>query len=895
MTTESKSIIPENQLPITNDISSSSGLDHLSGGENHYVDDRVDRLKDDDQRNKPHAFVVMPFGMKEGINFDIIYDELIRPALLESGFKPFRADEETVSGDILTDMFQELLLADLVVVDMSIDNANVFYELGVRHALRKRGVVHIQSGRARMPFDVFSVRTLPYHLNEDGVPDKEHIERDKKSLISVTRDTWASNAEAIHSPVFGLLPGLKEPVTSSLCTPLATGFWNEFNQWEQRVALARRQKRVGDILLLTYEIDNPLCKEEAVIQAGMALSEMGFFELALQEYQEGLLVNPGNLFFRRQEGKLLNLLGRVDEAILKLESLLQDAPNDARAISHLGRIYLNIWQECWEHIEDTEERQAAAFDSCQWAIKSMDTYLRGFNIDRNNLEPGIKALTIASLLVPLADKFDVEEMPDADLSRIRALFPLLKDSLLFALQTISQSEKCDFWTWSSLGNWHLLNGDSSLIVNRLYRKALSYGKKNISQLRSSLKQLHVFKSLGIYLDQATKAGEVIRCEINRIEAGQSDLHRMSDSRIGKDVRAFLFSGHMLDKQDVEHPRFPASLEDEVRRQVDLSLDRGNATPKDHAYTSGAACGGDIIFIEACVARGMQVHVHMPCDEAHYVRKFISHAGESWITRYYDLRSEPLVKLYYQEERIGIAAEGVDPYVRNVRWSLFASLVHGVDKLRLIALWDGESNDEKSVSGKKIDQESKRVCKMVSMTELKGGIVDHIHIGKLEYLFRDGLNELEDTPAVHVSMDARIGLLKKVALFSTLHRVDLTQIARHSVERHYTAGQVLAKQGQSGDELFIIASGEISVRSITEDGNEIEVARRGAGDYVGELALLHEQSRMASLVAVSEVLVLTIDQAKFQRILRARPQTGQAITRTLVKRLSEATAQTLEMG
>ncbi|HBL11573.1 MAG TPA: hypothetical protein DD379_09230, partial [Cyanobacteria bacterium UBA11162] len=86
----------------------------------------------------------MPFGRKKGpdgrwIDFNRIYQDLIKPALEEAGFESFRADEEAVSGDILTDMFQELLLADLVLADLSIDNANVFYELGIRHALRKRG------------------------------------------------------------------------------------------------------------------------------------------------------------------------------------------------------------------------------------------------------------------------------------------------------------------------------------------------------------------------------------------------------------------------------------------------------------------------------------------------------------------------------------------------------------------------------------------------------------------------------------------------------------------------------------------------------------------------------------------------------------------------------------
>jgi hypothetical protein len=241
---------------------------------------------------RPHAFVIMPFGKKKGADgsiydFNAIYSQLIRPTLEMAGFEPFRADEETASGDILTDMFQELLLADLCIADMSIDNANVFYELGIRHAFRKRGIVHIQAGRAYMPFDIFNVRTIPYHITPEGLPDPAFLEKDKAAISRVTRDTWTSDAEAVHSPIFNLLDGLTEPDRKALRTPLATGFWREYNEWKERVTVAQRQKRIGDILLLTEEIKNPLIKEEAIGEAGQALKNMGSNELALRQYRRG--------------------------------------------------------------------------------------------------------------------------------------------------------------------------------------------------------------------------------------------------------------------------------------------------------------------------------------------------------------------------------------------------------------------------------------------------------------------------------------------------------------------------------------------------------------------------------------------------------------------------------
>ena len=76
-----------------------------------------------------HVFIVMPFGIKVNINFNKIYQDLIKPALLDVGLEPFRADEEILPGDLRADMFQELLMADLVV------DGQVVIELKVADAL----------------------------------------------------------------------------------------------------------------------------------------------------------------------------------------------------------------------------------------------------------------------------------------------------------------------------------------------------------------------------------------------------------------------------------------------------------------------------------------------------------------------------------------------------------------------------------------------------------------------------------------------------------------------------------------------------------------------------------------------------------------------------------------
>ena len=92
---------------------------------------------------EPHVFVVMPFGLKEAqaatpatggasskpaikIDFDEIYELLIAPALKKASCVPFRADQEQGAGDIRTDMYFELVTADVILADISVLNPNVF-------------------------------------------------------------------------------------------------------------------------------------------------------------------------------------------------------------------------------------------------------------------------------------------------------------------------------------------------------------------------------------------------------------------------------------------------------------------------------------------------------------------------------------------------------------------------------------------------------------------------------------------------------------------------------------------------------------------------------------------------------------------------------------------------
>ena len=123
----------------------------------------------------PLCFVLMPFGRKTDAagrvtNFDSVYDKIIAPAVEQAGLEPIRADEEKIGGTIHKPMFERLMLCHYAVADITGANPNVFYELGIRHALRPRSTVIIFREGTVRPFDIALVRGISYKTDSSGEP-----------------------------------------------------------------------------------------------------------------------------------------------------------------------------------------------------------------------------------------------------------------------------------------------------------------------------------------------------------------------------------------------------------------------------------------------------------------------------------------------------------------------------------------------------------------------------------------------------------------------------------------------------------------------------------------------------------------------------------------------------
>jgi hypothetical protein len=182
-------------------------------------------------------------------------------------------------------------------------------------------------------------------------------------------------------------------------------------------------------------------------------------------------------------------------------------------------------------------------------------------------------------------------------------------------------------------------------------------------------------------------------------------------------KVFLFSGHMIDTPDRANPRFPADKELLAAARIGQALDRLNAGPDDLAIAQGAA-GGDILFGEACLARGVRLRMLLPLSEPAFIAASVLPCsdGESWRQRYLALRDRLSPPPRIMPDALGPPPRDRDgkpgnPYERCNRWLLYSALAQGRDRLRFICLWDGNGGDGAGGTAHMIEEVKRRHCQV----------------------------------------------------------------------------------------------------------------------------------------------------------------------------------------
>lgn len=149
------------------------------------------------------------------------------------------------------------------------------------------------------------------------------------------------------------------------------------------------------------------------------------------------------------------------------------------------------------------------------------------------------------------------------------------------------------------------------------------------------------------------------------------------------------SGHMIDRPNRKKPRFPPRKESIVAQHIESQLQTWSIGAKDLAICGGA-CGGDILFAEACTKLGATVRLYIPLPETEFLTRSvrIENTNTNWEERYLKLSNHPQVSKYYQQDYQGELPEDISVFARNNLWIIdTATQIASSGNLFALLVWD----------------------------------------------------------------------------------------------------------------------------------------------------------------------------------------------------------------
>jgi CRP/FNR family transcriptional regulator, cyclic AMP receptor protein len=135
-----------------------------------------------------------------------------------------------------------------------------------------------------------------------------------------------------------------------------------------------------------------------------------------------------------------------------------------------------------------------------------------------------------------------------------------------------------------------------------------------------------------------------------------------------------------------------------------------------------------------------------------------------------------------------------------------------------------------------------------------------------------------------SQDTKVQALKGVPLFAGLSRKELVRLERVCEDLEVEPGRVLCKEGEIGHEFFVLVDGKVQV---SRKGRR--VATMGGGDFVGEIALVTELPRTATVTAETPVRLFVLTSREFHAVLDQNPKVERKVLRALARRLAESSS------
>jgi hypothetical protein len=618
------------------------------------------------------AFIVRPFDVKEGIDFERVEKELIQPALARLSTMGFPVTGGTTGeisrqGNIREDMFRALVVADLVIADVSIHNANAFYELGIRHALRPRATFLIRSKSPHAyPFDLQTDRYFLYDAAKPAGDEDRAIE----SLAAALRSTLAS--EGVNSPVFQLLPHLKPHGRTQLVKVPAS--------FSEEVDKAKSSRQLGHLRLLAQEVTSFDWDQEGLRLVGEAQFALRANAGARETFELLRSASPDDFQANRRLGTIYQRLGTLSSTALREDQLklsdqavnraLRAAPtagDRAEAFALLGSNEKTRWIR--EFMSAPQERRLSVAMSSPRLLSMLRYYLKGVSADMNAHYPAINALALLKAQLEYAARcpddwllgYETDEEARVDLEFRKRCASRLESALALVLEKDPivgrRDGDSDPWAESSRADLLMLTvrGRPGL-VGHMYRRVLADADR--FTIEATLRNLRVFRDLGFFeanVAEALKAAEEAevaeqhrRAELAKhaADAKQAETAAQADgSGPGKSSadanpeRVILFTGHMVDapERSKDQARFPSTVAAEAiaRKLIEdaVCAELAGVDSKRVLGISGGAAGSDILFHEVCDAVGIRTELLLALPEDQYLVTSVQRGGPAWVDRY----------------------------------------------------------------------------------------------------------------------------------------------------------------------------------------------------------------------------------------------------------------------
>ncbi len=659
------------------------------------------------------AFIIRPFGTKNDINFDEVESKLIDPVLNRLKITGRTTMEIRKQGNIRFDMFQKLLTANLVIADISIHNANVYYELGIRHALRGKHTFMIRARGAdiktdEVPFDLKTDRYLAYDSKDPAAGIDELYESLRQTI----------NSEEHDSPVFQMLPDLGEQDRARFL-PVPRDFLEEV----ERASEARER---GDLELLATEASGFEWEIEGLRFVGRAQFNLKAFEGARATWEAVRKIDPFDKEANTLLGTVYQRMGDLTTANQALQRVLRrkdlNKEDRAEVRSLLGRNAKTHWTNDWRQLASLPERQRHALTS-PYLEESLEAYESAFKEDLNHFYSGLSTvamLTIQTKLAELmpdvwADKFDEGDDGQYDLAarkkKIDKLCASVDLSLKATAERLEREQQTDIWAEISEADFCLLTSKKSGKVSDAYRRALVGAPAFVTD--SVRRQLSLYQELGLLQENVSAALSVL-------PTGTSGP--LSPLTSGS-KRVLLFTGHMIDAPDRREPRFPPDKVEVGRAKIAEAVAAEQEIAGGIAYgVAGCASGGDILFHQICEASGIQTRIFLAVARELYIRESVAPAGPQWIEEFNRLVAVRKVRVLGESTELPRWLQGKPDYniwQRNNLWNLHNALAAaGGENVTLIALWNGASGDGPGGTGDMVQKARDRGAKTIILDTKK---------------------------------------------------------------------------------------------------------------------------------------------------------------------------------